>query len=130
VSGNPGGRPVGARHKATVAAESLLDGQSQKLTSKAIELALAGDSIALRLCLERILPPRRERYLQLTMPSLQSAGDAPTAMGAIVQAIASGEITLGEAAEIGRFVELFVRAIEADDFEKRLRALEERDASD
>src|SRR5207248_1837063 len=60
-SGNSAGRPVGARHKATVAAETLLDGEAEGLTRKVLEMALAGDNVAMRLCLERILPPRRER---------------------------------------------------------------------
>src|SRR5205823_6586133 len=51
-SGNSAGRPVGARHKATVAAETLLDGEAEGLTRKVLEMALAGDTVAMRLCLE------------------------------------------------------------------------------
>ncbi len=40
---------MGARHKATVAAEALLDGEAEALTRKAVEMALAGDGTALRL---------------------------------------------------------------------------------
>ena len=50
--GNPGRRP-GSRNKATVAVEALLDGEAEKLTRKAIEMALAGDTVAMRLCLDR-----------------------------------------------------------------------------
>jgi hypothetical protein len=60
-SGNPRGRPKGARNTTTVALETLLDGQAQALTQKAIDLALAGDITALRLCLDRILPVRKDR---------------------------------------------------------------------
>ena len=49
-------RPKGARNRATLAAETLLDGEAEALTRKAVELALAGDTTALRLCLERVLP--------------------------------------------------------------------------
>src|SRR5438067_7778007 len=45
-SGNSAGRPVGARHKATVAAETLLDGEAEGLTRKVLEMALAGDTVA------------------------------------------------------------------------------------
>jgi uncharacterized protein DUF5681 len=62
--GNPG-RPKGARHKTTLAIEALLDGDTEALTRKAIELAKAGDLVALRLCLDRICPPRKERLLRL-----------------------------------------------------------------
>ena len=78
-SGNPAGKPKGARHSATLAAETLLDGEAEALTRKAIELALAGDPIALRLCLDRILPPRRERPLRFVLPKLRSAADASSA---------------------------------------------------
>ena len=52
-SGNPKGRPKGARNKATLAAEALLDGDAETITKKAIELAKAGDLTAIRLCLRR-----------------------------------------------------------------------------
>ena len=70
--GNPG-RPKGARHRVTRAAEELLDGEAEALTRKAIELALNGDPMALRLCLERILPPRKERPVDIVLPSLTGA---------------------------------------------------------
>ena len=50
-SGNPSGRPRGARNKTTLAVEALLDGEAEVLTRKAIERAKDGDSVALRLCL-------------------------------------------------------------------------------
>jgi len=47
-------------------------------------------------------------------------------MAAITTAATSGAITPGEAAELARVVEIYVRAVEASDFERRLRAMEER----
>ena len=55
------GRPQGSRNKATLAIEALLDGESDKLTRKAVDLAMKGDTTALRLCLERLCPPRKDR---------------------------------------------------------------------
>ena len=124
--GNPG-RPRGARHKATLAAEALLDGEAEALTRKAVEMALAGDGTALRLCLDRILPPRRERHVSFKLPRLQCAGDAAEAMAALTGAVAVGDITPGEAAELARLVEAFVRALEASEFDQRLRNIEERE---
>jgi hypothetical protein len=63
-SGNPRGRPRGARAKATLAVEAILQGELKGLARKAIELALAGDTTALRLCLERLMPPARGRHVQ------------------------------------------------------------------
>ena len=48
-SGNPAGRPRGSRNRATRAMQTLLDGEAQALTRKAVELALEGDTTALRL---------------------------------------------------------------------------------
>jgi Family of unknown function (DUF5681) len=58
-SANPRGRPVGSRHKATLAAEALLDGQVEQLTQACIDKALAGDPSALRIVMDRIIAPRR-----------------------------------------------------------------------
>ena len=72
--GNPG-RKLGSRNKATVAVEALLDGEAEKLTRKAIEMALAGDTVAMRLCLDRLCPPRRTRPIELELPKVETAGD-------------------------------------------------------
>lgn len=60
TSGNPAGRPRGSRNRTTLAAQALLDGEAEALTRVAINMALAGDMQALKVCLDRILPPRRE----------------------------------------------------------------------
>jgi hypothetical protein len=127
-SGCPAGKPKGARHRTTLAAEALLDGEAEVLTRKAIELALSGDSPALRLCLDRILPPRRERPVRFALPLLEGAGDAVAAMAAITAAVAAGEISPGEATELSRLVQGYVVALEARDFDQRLRAIEARNA--
>ncbi len=126
-TGNPAGRPPGARNKATMMAELLLDGEAEALTRKALELALAGDATALRMCLDRIIPPRRQRRVELPVPEVASVADLGTAMAAITNAAAHGTITPSEAAELARVVEIFVRAVEASDFDRRLRALEAED---
>ena len=82
--------------------------------------------IALRLCLDRIVPPRKDRPVIFQVPPLKTINDAPKAMGAIIGAVASGEISISEGADMSRMVESYVRAIEATDLEIRLRAIEER----
>jgi hypothetical protein len=129
ASGNSG-RPKGARHKATLAAEAMLDGEAEGLTRKALEMALAGDTVALRLCLERILPPRRERPVRFHLPALQSPAEAPRAMAAIAVAVADADLTPSEAGELSKLVEAYVKALEASDFDQRLRVIEaKRDAT-
>src|SRR5690242_16581472 len=125
-SGNPAGKPKGARHRVTLAAEALLDGEAEGLSRKAVELALQGDTVALRLCLERILPPRKDRPAPVRLPTLETAADAAQATAAIVQAVAAGELTPSEATELSKLVEIFARTLEVSEFETRLAALEQR----
>jgi hypothetical protein len=123
------GRPAGTRNKATQSAELLLDGEAEALTRRAVELALAGDGMALRLCLERIIPPRRGRPVRLGLQPVRGAADLGGTMAAITTAAIDGGITPGEAAELARVVEIFVRAVETSDFERRLKELEEAHAA-
>jgi hypothetical protein len=129
-SGNPGGRPAGARNRRTLAAAMLLEGEAESLTRKAVELALAGDPTAMRLCLERILPPCRQRTVKFALPPIESAADIAAAMKAVAAALADGIITPGEGEAIARIVDTFVRAIETSDFERRLSAIERADAAE
>jgi hypothetical protein len=123
-SGNPNGRPKGSRNVATLALESLLDGQAKALTQKAIDLALTGDLVALRICLDRILPPRKDRPLTFDFSAITNAAEAATTMSAILAAVASGEITPTEASEIGKLVDSYVRAVEATELVARIERLE------
>ena len=64
--GNPAGRPRGSRNRKTLAARELLDGESGALTAKAIEMAMSGDASTMRLCLERLVAPRRDPEVRST----------------------------------------------------------------
>jgi hypothetical protein len=91
-SGNPAGRPQGSTSRATRAAEMLLDGRAAALTRKAVELALAGDPAALRLCLDRTVAPRRERAVELALPPIHSADDILAAIKSVSGAVGRGAI--------------------------------------
>lgn len=121
--GNPG-KPRGARHKATQAALALLDGEAGALTRKAVEMALAGDTTALRLCLERIAPPRRDAPVRFTLPKMETARDAAKAAGAVLEAVAAGELTPTEGAHLMALVETYRRTLETTELEARVAALE------
>ena len=105
--------------------EALLDGEGEALTRKAISLALTGDIAALRLCLERLCPPRKDRPVLFALPQLTCAADAVKASAAIVEAVAVGDLTPVEAAELSRVVDGFTRAVEAADLDARLTKLEQ-----
>ena len=124
-SGNPNGRVPGSRNRATVAIEALLDGQASALTQKAIYLALAGDMAALRLCLDRILPPRKDSPVAFDLPEMKTLNDTVSAMGALVKAVGQGDLTPAEAAELTKMVQAFAKIIETAELEERVRKLEE-----
>lgn len=107
VSGNPQGRPPGAGNRASMTAEALLAGEAEALTRKAVELASGGNMVAMRLCMERILPPVRERPVCLDLP-LVGPADADAAMKAILEALRAGELTASDMGALAKLVEAFV----------------------
>jgi hypothetical protein len=124
ASGNRAGKPCGARHKATLAAETLLEGEAEALSRKAVEVALRGDVSALRLCLDRIVPPRKDRPVCFELPAMTESKDAVTASAAIVAAVAAGELTPTEAAELSKVIDNYARTLQSVEFEERLSKLE------
>jgi hypothetical protein len=125
---NPAGRTVGSRHKATLAAQVLMEGETDRLTRKCIDAALGGDSVALRLCLERIYPVRKGAPVRFNLPSIETAADVAGALGAVAQEMAAGELTPDEATSVAGVLEAKRRAIETADIDERLRKVEEAQA--
>ena len=72
VSGNRAGRPAGSRNQATLMIEQLLEGDAEPVGRKLTELAKKGNIAALRLCIERLAPVRRERSCALELPTVQT----------------------------------------------------------
>src|SRR5262245_13002944 len=112
-NGNPAGKPKGTRNKTTLAVESLLDGEAETLTRKAIELAKKGELAALRVCVDRIVPPRKDRPVLFELPPVSSAADAAKAAAALLEAVAAGNLTPAEASELAKLVEAYIQALEA-----------------
>jgi hypothetical protein len=124
TSGNPAGKPKGARHATTLAIEALLDGEAETITRKAIEAAKEGDAQAIRLCLDRICPPKRERSVSFEMPKLETGADAMAVISAIAHALADGDLTPGEAATSASVIGHFTKAAESVELEARVQRLE------
>ena len=123
-SGNVSGRPKGSLNKTTLASQALLEGEAEALTRKAVELAKEGNPMALRLCLERLLPPRKDRPINFTLPKIAGAADLPPALTAILKAVAQGKITPGEGQSLTAMLEAYRKGLETADLEARLTALE------
>lgn len=122
-SGNPGGRPRGSSNRATALVQGLLDGDAEAIVRKAVALAKDGDPVALRLCIERIMP-RRERSLSIEMRRIERAHDLVQAVGDVIAAAAAGELTLPEAREFLALLESQRKALETADLAVRIEVLE------
>ena len=118
------GKPVGARHRVTRAIEELLEGEHEALTRKAIEKALEGDMTALRLCLERLAPARKDPPISMTLPAVTSVNDALQASAAVLDAVAAGEVTPDEGGRVMALLVAHKGIVETCDLETRIAALE------
>lgn len=125
-SGNLRGRPRGSRNRTTLAAEALLEGEAEALTRVCIERAKAGDSTALRIVMERICPPIRERTIHIDVLPVASVADLPIVLDRIIGAVASGELSPGEGLTLSSIVLSAGRAFELGDLATRLAEIERR----
>lgn len=123
-SGNPAGKPKGARNHATRAILKLIDGGAEEITKAVLEAAKGGDMGAARFVLERIVPPAKERPVSLDLPDIADAQGIAAAQAAILKAVAIGELTPGEGNIMAGIVEANRKAQETELMEKRLAALE------
>ena len=128
LSAGNNGRLKGSRNKATIAIESLLQGQAEALTQTAITQALGGDSLALRLCMEPIAPAPKDQPASFNLPKMNNALDASEAAGSVLTAVSEGELTPIEATRVMGLIDSYRRTLELTEIEQRLQALEHRNA--
>ena len=109
-----------------MAVEALLQGQHAALTQKAIDLALTGDGPALRLCLDRIAPARKDSPIAFALPPIKSAAATVTASASLLSAVAEGDVTPDEAGRVMALLTAHRSLVEAGDLERRIEALESK----
>ena len=126
VSGNPAGRPPGSCNKATQLAQQLLEGEAEALVRTLIERALEGDSTALRLCVERLIPIRKDGAVKLRLPPITSTQELAGGFAALVAAVSKGDMTPDEAHRIAALFEQYSKVLETVELEQRITQLEER----
>ena len=119
-SGNPAGRPRGARNNTTVLIEQLIEGDAEFIMRRLIAQAKAGNPRALSLLMPALLPKRKDRPIELELPTLEEASDAPRAIAAIIAAVCAGEVTPSEGTSLTRMVEAYVGT--AQDWPSRAQA--------
>jgi hypothetical protein len=94
------------------------------LAAKARDMALAGDTVALKLCLERLCPPRKGRPVTLDLPAIETLADASAAVGKVIASTAAGELTPDEAGSVIALIDAKRRVLVDVDLEARVTALE------
>jgi hypothetical protein len=124
-SGNPAGRPPGARNKRSLVSDAMFEGEADALVRRAVDQGLNGDLRAIRLILDRLEPARKDRYIDMPLPPITCAKDSVVAFETIATAVTQGELTPLEANAVSGFLDRHIRAIEAATFEDRLTKLEQ-----
>lgn len=123
-SGNPKGRPRGSRNRATLLALAAMEGDLTEVVGVVLAAARGGDLVAARLVLERLVPPMRDRPITLDLPDTSTAEGVSAAQAALVAAVAAGELTPGEAHTLADIVDARRKALETEELDARVRALE------
>lgn len=119
------GRPKGSRNKRTLEAQALFDEYKEPIIKKCIAKALEGDSRAISLCIERILPPQRDAVVRLRLKELQKLKDIELATQRLVEDLGRGKITPQEAERIYGILADIRKYREAEELESRMAALEQ-----
>lgn len=131
-SGNPRGRPKGARNKVTALCADLLGDGAAEIMGVLIEQAKTGEGVALRLCVERLIPMKaaRDRAVDVELPDVAAVGDLVQASAAVIEHAARGDITLSEAKEFMSLLEGQRKFVETAELSVRIEALEGQRAAE
>lgn len=121
-SGNPAGKPKGASRAAKL--RELLEPHATALVKKAVELAKKGDTTALRLCLERLMPAMKAETRLAEIPGLAEAADLTSQGRAVLAAAADGIISAGQSATLLQAIGAMAKIVEVDELTRRIERLE------
>jgi hypothetical protein len=124
-SGNPAGKPKGALNKTTVIAQALLEGEAEALVRKVVQMALEGDPACLRICLERLVPVKKDAPIRIDIPEIAAIADIPKLLAAITARLREGGITPSETVTLIDLAEAFRKSLEVVELESRLSVLEQ-----
>jgi hypothetical protein len=119
------GRPKGSKNRQRIWMQELLDGHGEALMKKCMLDALHGDTASMRLCMERLLAPRRDGNVQVALPRIKTLADVDLASERVLRAIQSGSITPAEGETMTNVIENRRSVIETVDLQTRVEKLEE-----
>jgi hypothetical protein len=119
------GRPKGSRNKTTRKMQEMLDKYCEPITQKWISMAIKGDPVALRLCVERLFPARRDGYVQFSLAGTKTLADVAASSAKVLHGVSRGELTPMEGEIISGILEDRRRSLESVELEARLERLEQ-----
>src|SRR5512134_2042435 len=96
-SGNAAGRPPGIPDKRTEL-RKLLEPHAEELVAKVVSLALKGDRTALRLCMDRLIPPLKSRDAPVDVGSF--SGSLAAQGRAVLTGVAEQRLSPDEASTL------------------------------
>lgn len=126
VSGNPKGKPKGARSLSSRFAEAILAEDAEAVIRKVIEKAKEGDMGAAKMVFDRIAPIRKGAPVHIKIASVSDAAGVAQATQNVLEAVASGSLTPDEATAISGLLEARRKAIETMELERRITELERK----
>ncbi|EGG93309.1 hypothetical protein IMCC1989_1352 [gamma proteobacterium IMCC1989] len=126
-SGNKQGKPKGVRNKITLAAIELFHNNSEILIKKAIEKALEGDMVALKLCIDRLAPVIKEQPMtSIELPTLTNSTSVLKALATVTDKLCNGELLMSEAKAIYSLLAIYQKQLDISELQKRVDTLEQR----
>lgn len=123
------GRPRGSRNKATILMEQLSSDAPQKAAEIINKELIVGTRWAAAMVV-RVMPKLRGNVIEIDLPEIKTAADVQAAQARIIEAMACGEITTGDARTATDVLQNHLRTIEVALLEKQLEALESAVAQD
>ena len=91
-----------------------------------MQMAKDGDTAAVRMCLDRTAPARKDAGVSFPLPPIKTIADAVNASCAVLAAVAGGDITPDEGSMMMALLTSHKVLVETGEFERRIEALEGR----
>jgi hypothetical protein len=125
-SGNPKGKPKGARNRTTLMAERLFADEIDDVCKAVVAEAKDGNMQAAKIILERLFPPRKDSPIQIDLPKIENSTDLLKAVGCITDAVGIGQISPSEGEALARIVDIHIKALGLAEFGQRIAVLEKK----
>jgi hypothetical protein len=87
----------------------MLEDRGEAIVTKGIFMALNGDRAALRLCMDRLIPPAQRPATRFRLPKNEGGLDMNKLLHSVLKQTATGRLSTQEAADLAAFAETYGR---------------------